>query len=521
MMNIGLAIGLIVVALVIGLAGGYSACILLQSKATKKNQLVASELAKKAMTDAATAKKEALLEAKEEAHKLRVECDNEIRERRTEIQRLEARILTREEQLGKREENVTNHELAVEAAKTQAENTKKQCEENLKNAKEKHNEAVAKLEQLSGLTKAEAKKLIIDKLTEEAKADAVEKIRQIEEDAKADADKKAREIITAAVQRVSTDASDEITVSTVSIANDEVKGRLIGREGRNIRSIEAVTGVDLIIDDTPEVITVSSFDPYRREIAKLTIEKLIMDGRINPAHIEEICERVTKDLEVTCKDTGEHAAYDARVVGLSPEILKTLGRLKYRYSYGQNVLKHSVEVSIIAGLLAVELGANEVIARRGGLLHDIGKATDHEVDGTHVSIGVDIARRNKEKPEVIHCIEAHHGDVPYNSIEAIIVQVADAISSSRPGARRESMENYIQRLHDLEDICKTKSGVDKCYAISAGREVRVIVKPDQISDADAVFLAKDLAKEIEEKLQYPGQIKVNVIRETRATELAK
>ena len=520
-MNVGLAIVLIIVALILGIVGGYFVCIAFQSKTMKKNRLAASELAKKAISEAATVKKETLLEAKEEAHKLKVECDNEIRERRLEIQRIEARILTREEQLGKREENIENKELALENVKAQIENTKKQVEENLQAAQKKKEEAVTKLETLSGLTKADAKKLIIDSLTEEAKADAVKLIREIEEDAKEEADKKAREIITNAVQRLSTDASNEITTSTVNIPGDEIKGRLIGKEGRNIRAIEAATGVDLIIDDTPEVITISSFDPYRREIARLSLEKLIMDGRVNPARIEEIVERTKKDLEQNCKNVGEHAAYDAKVNGLAPEIIKTLGRLKFRYSYGQNVLKHSVEVSLLAGMLAIELGANETVCRRGGLLHDIGKATDHEVDGTHVSIGVDIAKRCKESEAVIHCIEAHHGDVPYHSVEAIIVQVADAISSSRPGARRENLENYIKRLHDLEDICKAKTGVDKCYAISAGREVRVIVKPDQVSDSQAVFMAKDIAKEIESKLQYPGQIKVNVIRETRATELAK
>lgn len=520
-MNIGLAIILIIVALIAGLVAGYFVCIAFQSKTMKKNRLAASELAKKAISEAATVKKETLLEAKEEAHKLKVECDNEIRERRLEIQRMEARILTREEQLGKREENIENKELSLENMKAQIENTKRQVEDNLKAAQRKKEEAVTKLETLSGLTKADAKKLIIDNLTEEAKADAVKLIREIEEDAKEEADKKAREIITNAVQRLSTDASNEITTSTVNIPGDEIKGRLIGKEGRNIRAIEAATGVDLIIDDTPEVITISSFDPYRREIARLSLEKLIMDGRVNPARIEEIVERTKKDLEQNCKNVGEHAAYDAKVNGLAPEIIKTLGRLKFRYSYGQNVLKHSVEVSLLAGMLAIELGANEHVCRRGGLLHDIGKATDHEVDGTHVSIGVDIAKRCKESEAVIHCIEAHHGDVPYHSVEAIIVQVADAISSSRPGARRENLENYIKRLHDLEDICKAKTGVDKCYAISAGREVRVIVKPDQVSDSQAVFMAKDIAKEIESKLQYPGQIKVNVIRETRATELAK
>lgn len=516
-----LAIILIIVALLLGIGAGYGICILFQSKAMKKNRQAASELAKKAINDAATIKKESLLEAKEEIHKLKVDCDNEIRERRAEIQRMEARILTREEQLGKREDNIENKELALENTRAQIENTKKQVEANLQAAQAKKEEAVKKLETLSGMTKSDAKKLIIEQLTDEAKADAVKMIREIEENAKANAETKAREIITNAVQRLSTDASNEIMTSTVNISGDEIKGRLIGKEGRNIRAIEAATGVDLIIDDTPDVITVSSFDPYRREIARMALEKLIMDGRVNPARIEEIVERTTKEMEQNCRNVGEHAAYDARVNGLAPEEIKTLGRLKFRYSYGQNVLKHSVEVSQLAGLLALELGANEQVCRRGGLLHDIGKATDHEVDGTHVSIGVDIAKRCKESEAVIHCIEAHHGDVPFHSVEAIIVQVADAISSSRPGARRENLENYIKRLHDLEDICKAKTGVDKCYAISAGREVRVIVKPEQVSDSQAVFMAKDIAKEIESKLQYPGQIKVNVIRETRATELAK
>jgi len=520
-MNIGLAIVLIIVALLGGLVGGWFLCLLLQSNTMKKNRQAASELAKKAISEAATVKKESLLEAKEEVHKLKVECDNEIRERRAEIQRMESRILTREEQIGKREENLENKELALDKLRTQIENTKKQVEASLQSAEKTKADAVSQLEKVSGLTKTEAKKLIIDNLTEEAKTDAAKMIREIEEDAKENADSKAREIIVNAVQRLSTDTSNEITTSVVNISGDEIKGRLIGKEGRNIRSIEAATGVDLIIDDTPDVITVSSFDPYRREIARLALEKLIMDGRVNPARIEEIVERTKRDMEQNCKNVGEHAAYDAKVNGLSVEIIKHLGRLKYRYSYGQNVLKHSVEVSLLAGMLAVELGANEQVCRRAGLLHDIGKATDHEVEGTHVSIGVELARRCKENEAVIHCIEAHHGDVPYHSVEAVIVQVADAISSSRPGARRENLENYIKRLHDLEDICKAKSGVDKCYAISAGREVRVIVKPDEVSDSQALFMAKEIAKEIENNLQYPGQIKVNVIRETRATELAK
>ena len=510
-----------IVGLAVGFAIGFFVYKYLAKNASDKNKASAGNIIKKAMDEAATVKKEAILEAKEEALKIRNQNDQEIRERKIEIQRIETRITQREEQLDKREQSQTNKELGLDNMRADIENTKRQVEKNLLDAKKKSGDAVEKLEKITGLTKAQAKKELIDSLVDEAKGEAAELVRKIELDAQEDADKKAREVITAAVQRCAAEHTTEITVSTVSISSDEIKGRLIGREGRNIRAIEAATGVDLNIDDTPDSITVSSFDPYRREIARLSIEKLIQDGRIHPARIEEIVERTKKEMDTQLKEIGETAAYDCKVHGLHPELIKHLGRLKYRTSYGQNVLIHSKEVSLLAGLLAVELGANEQICKRAGLLHDLGKATDHETEGTHISIGVDLAKRCKESDAVIHCIEAHHGDIVYRSIEAVIVQVADAISSSRPGARREHIESYRQRLRDLEAIADARPGVEKSYAISAGREVRIIVKPDQITDQQAIFMAKEIAKEIEEKLQYPGQIKVNVIRESRAMEFAK
>ena len=377
------------------------------------------------------------------------------------------------------------------------------------------------LQRISGLSKEEAKNQLLADMDKQLTLEKANLIKAAENKVKEESIKNAREVIGYAIQKCAADHTAETTVSIVPLPNDEMKGRIIGREGRNIRSIESATGVELIVDDTPESITISSFDPIRREIARLSLEKLIIDGRIHPARIEELVEKSTKEVEKSIKEAGENACNDVGIFNLNPELVKVLGRLKYRTSYGQNCLKHSVETSIIAGLIATELGANVAIAKRGGLLHDIGKALDHEIEGTHVQIGVDLTRKYKESDEVIHCIEAHHGDVPFHSIEAVIVQVADAISSSRPGARRESFENYIKRLQQLEGICNDFKGVEKSYAIQAGREVRIIVKPDEINDNDAIFLAKDITKRIENEMQYPGQIKVVVIRENRFTETAK
>jgi len=517
----GLAVSLAFVGLFVGLIAGYFINVAIHSATQNKSRQSASKIIEKALNEAASVKKEAQIEAKEEAHKVRTELDTEVRERREEVKRQEQRTSQREESLVKREEILTNKELSIEATKSDIENTKRQCSKNLEEAKRKCDEAVVRHEKITGLSKVQAKKELMQTLVDEAKQEAAKDVRQIVLDAEEDAQKKAREVITNAVQKLSTDVISEITVSSIQLPSDEIKGRLIGREGRNIRAIEAATGVDLIIDDTPEAITISCFDPYRREIAKGALEKLISDGRIHPGRIEEVVERTKKELDTKMKEYGETMCYDLKVHGLSPELVKLVGRTKYRSSYGQSLYNHSKEVALLASHLATELGADEVICRRAGLLHDIGKVLDHETDGTHTQIGVDLAKKYKESAAVIHCIEAHHGDVPYNSLEAIIVQVADALSSTRPGARRENLENYVKRLRDLEEIADAKPGVEKSFAISAGREVRVIVKPDQVSDEQAIFLAKEIAKEVEEKLQYPGQIKVNVIREMRAQEYAK
>ncbi|MCL2756254.1 MAG: ribonuclease Y [Firmicutes bacterium] len=510
-----------IIGILLGAVAGFFVAKVMERSQKDKSTQSASKIIEKALQEAATVKKEAILEVKEETHKLRTQIDEEKREWHGERQKAEQRFTTREEQIVKREEILANKELSIENTRADIENTKKQVTKNLEDSKAKHEAAVEKLEKITGLTKAQAKKEIMDSLIDDAKTEAAGTVRKIIQDAEEEGGKKAREVVCNAMQRLATDVVGEITVSTINLPTDEVKGRLIGREGRNIRALEAATGVDLIIDDTPEAITISCFDPYRREIAKLSIEKLIQDGRIHPGRIEEVVERAKKEIDNQIKEIGESTAYELKVHGLSPEIIRTLGKLKFRTSYGQNQLIHSKEVAFLSGMMAAELGANEQIAKRGGLLHDLGKALDHEQDGTHVQIGVEMATRAKESKEVIHCIEAHHGDVPFQSLEAIIVQIADALSSSRPGARRENLENYIKRLKDLEEIANNKPGVEKTFAISAGREIRVIVKPEQVTDEQALFMASEIAKEIEEKLTYPGQIKVNVIRETRATQLAK
>ena len=510
-----------VVSVILAIPAGMAIYYLINKKKADKNKTSASNIIQEALNEAKTVKKEAVLEARDEVFKLKSECDAELKERRAEMQRAENRVNQREEFIEKKELLLDSKTEAIEKVKKDLEVK----EEEIKKAILEQNNITAKmveeLEKISGLSKEEAKNKLISKFEDEAKKDATVIVRSIEQEAKDEADKKAKNIITLAIQKCAADTTSEVTVSSVALPNDEMKGRIIGREGRNIRALESATGVDLIIDDTPDTVILSSFDPVRREVARIALEKLILDGRIHPTRIEEMVEKVTRDIEVTIKEAGETAAFDAGINGLHPELIKTLGRLKYRTSYGQNVLKHSLEVSYIAGLMASELGANVNVAKRGGLLHDIGKAVDHEVEGTHVTIGVDLARKYKESKEVIHCIEAHHGGVEYESIEAILVQAADAISSARPGARRESLETYIKRLQKLEEIANQFKGVEKSYAIQAGREVRIIVKPNEVNDDQALFIAKDIAAKIEKEMEYPGTIKVNVIRETRSVEYAK
>lgn len=514
-----------IILVVIAIAGGFMIGFYfnknVETKKLEKSKNTATKILEDAYASAKITKKEALLEAQEEVNKLKAEADADIKTRRADAQKLEDRLDQREDYLNKKEEQLNNRQNLIELNKQQIEEKKVEIEA----IKQKHLETQEminkKLESVAKMSREEAKKTLIDTYEEEAKKDAVKLVRNIEQNAKNEAEKKARNIVTLAIQRCASDQTSETTVSTVTLPNDDMKGRIIGREGRNIRAIEQATGVDVIIDDTPNAIVLSSFDPVRREIARVALEKLMLDGRIHPTRIEEMVQKVTKDIEQQIKEAGENAVFDAGIQGMNPELVKVLGRLKYRTSYGQSVLKHSLEVSYLAGLLAGEVGADVKIAKRGGLLHDIGKAVDHEVDGTHVTIGVELARKYGENEQVVHCIEAHHFGVEFHSMEAILVQAADAISASRPGARRESLENYIKRLTDLENIANGFKGVEKSYVIQAGREVRVMVKPDEIDDDEALFLAKDIAKKIEDTLQYPGQIKVNVIRESRCIEYAK
>ena len=507
--------------LVLGLVGGYFGTRLINTKKMAQGKANAVKIIEEAYAEAKTVKKEAILEAKEEIVKLKQEADKELKERRVELQKTEDRLSQKEDFIDKKDLNLDKKQEELDQQKKIVDeklsllNTQLEEQENIKK------NMISELEKVATLKKEDAKQILMNSMIEDARRDIAKKVKDIEETATIEADKKAKNIVALAIQRCATDMTSEATISSISIPNEDMKGRIIGREGRNIRAIENATGVDLIVDDTPETITLSCFDPIRREVARLAVEKLILDGRIHPTRIEEIVQKCQRDVDQTIKQAGEDAVDEAGIFGIHPELVKILGRLKYRTSYGQNVLKHSLETSYFAGLLASELGADVKVAKRGGLLHDIGKALDHEVEGTHVTIGVDLAKKYKESPEVIHCIEAHHFDVEFHSIEAILVQVADAISSSRPGARRESLDAYVKRLEKLEEISNSFKGVEKSYAIQAGREVRIIVKPEQISDADAMFLAKDIAKRIEEEMEYPGQIKVNVIRESRFSEYAK
>ena len=463
---------------------------------------------------AETKKKELLIEAKDEVHKMRNEADRENKERRAELQKTEKRLLKKEELLDNKNELFEKREEKLNRKYKEIELREKEIDESLERER-------LELERISGLTSEEAKEMLLLGIRKDVEHDASIMIKEIERDAKDTADKKAREIITYAIQKCSADHVAETTVSVVDLPNDEMKGRIIGREGRNIRALETLTGIDLIIDDTPEAVVISGFDPIRREVARIALEKLITDGRIHPARIEEMVERARKEINQIIKDEGEKAAFDTGVHGLKSEMTKLLGRLKYRTSYGQNVLKHSIEVAHLSGIMAAELGADIKIAKRAGLLHDIGKAVDHEIEGPHVEIGGDIARRYKEGNEVVHAIESHHNDIEPQTIEAIIVQAADAISAARPGARRETLESYIKRLEKLEEIANSFEGVEKSFAIQAGREIRIMVKPEDVNDDSIVLIARNIVKRIEQELEYPGQIKVNVVRETRAIEYAK
>ena len=507
--------------LLVGLVAGYWLFNLLVSKKINKNKTAALKIIEDAYAEAKTIKKEATLEAKDEAQKLKEEATKDINFRREELKKSEERIAQKEDFIDKKDLYLDKKQQEIDEKQKRLDDKNNELEIQIAEQSKVKQDMLAELEKVSLMTKDEAKQVLVNSMTEDARHDAAKMVKQIEEDAKENARKEAQNIVSLAIQKCATDMVAEATISSVSIPNEEMKGRIIGREGRNIRAIESATGVDLIVDDTPETITISCFDPIRREVARLSLEKLIMDGRIHPTRIEEIVDKVKRDIDIQIKEAGEQAVNEAGVYGLHPVLIKTLGRLKFRTSYGQNVLKHSLETCYIAGLLAAEVGADIKVAKRGGLLHDIGKALDQEVEGTHVQIGVDLAKKYKESPAVIHCIEAHHFNVEFHSIEAILVQVADAISSARPGARRETMETYVKRLEQLENIANEFKGVDKSFAVQAGREIRIIVKPEQVSDEDAMFMAKDIAKKIEDQMEYPGQIKVNVIRESRFTETAK
>lgn len=511
---IAIILGCAVVGVVIGFFVGMAYRKKVAEAAIGSANQEATRIVNEAVSKAESVKKEKVLEAKDEIHKQRSELEREIRERRSEVQRQERRMVQKEESLDKKIENLEKKEEAL-AEKIKSAESKEAEIDSLKRSQ------LDMLERISGFTKEQAKDYLLSALEEDLTHEKAVKIMEYEQKTKDESETIAREIIATAIQRCAADHSAEATVSVVTLPNDEMKGRIIGREGRNIRTLETITGVDLIIDDTPEAITVSCFDPVRREIARKTLEKLIADGRVHPARIEELYEKSRKEVEHTIKQTGERAAIDAGVNGIHPELIRQLGKLKYRMSYGQNVLNHSLEVSYIAGLMAAELGADVKTAKRAGLLHDIGKALDHEMEGSHIELGVEYAKKYKENEQVVHAIQAHHGDVEAKTVVACLVQAADAISAARPGARRENLQNYIKRLEKLEEISNSFDGVEKSYAIQAGREIRIMVKPEAVSDDQMVLVARGIAKKIEEELEYPGQIKVNVVRESRTIDFAK
>ena len=501
-------------ALIVGFAVGFICRRVIAESKIGGAEEKAKQIIEEGKKTAETKKKEALLEAKDEIHKSRTEFEKEIKDRRSEMNRQERRVQQKEESLDKKADSLEKKDEQLNKKLKEVDVLK---EETLK----VKNAQLEILERISGLSVEEAKSYLLKNIESEVRHEAAIMIKDIESQAKEEADKKARSIISAAIQKCAADHVAESTVSVVALPNDEMKGRIIGREGRNIRALETATGIDLIIDDTPEAVVLSGFDPVRREIARMALEKLIVDGRIHPARIEETVEKSRKEIDAIIKQEGEQATFDTGVHGLHPELIKLLGRMKYRTSYGQNVLKHSTEVANLAGIMAAELGVDIKTAKRAGLLHDIGKSVDHEIEGSHVDIGVDIAKKYNESPEVIHAIQAHHGDVEATTVIACIVQACDAISAARPGARRENLETYIKRLEKLEEIADSFNGVEKSFAIQAGREIRIMVKPEAVKDEETVLLARDIVKKIESELEYPGQIKVNVIRETRSVDYAK
>ncbi|MCI9656373.1 MAG: ribonuclease Y [Lawsonibacter sp.] len=517
-MNPIIAVIGMVAALILGALGG-AVFGWNRRKATAEREIKSAEdeatrIVNEAYKSAESKKREALVEAKEEILKAKNEHEKEVKDRRSELQRQENRLQQKEENLDRKMENIERKEEQLSGRLAKLDATQAEAEA----LKQKQ---VDELERISGYTAEEAKNYLLKQLEEDVTHESAMKIKEIEARFKDEADTRAREIISLAIQRCAADHVSEATVSVVPLPNDDMKGRIIGREGRNIRTLETLTGVDLIIDDTPEAITVSCFDPVRREIARLALEKLILDGRIHPARIEEMVEKAKREVDMVIKSEGERAIFETNVHGLHPELVKLLGRMRYRTSYGQNVLNHSIEVSHVAGLLAAEIGANVTEAKRAGLLHDLGKSIDHEVEGSHVQIGVELARKYRESENIIHAIHAHHNDVEPKTVVACLVQAADAISAARPGARRENLENYIKRLEALEEITSSFNGVEKSFAIQAGREVRIMIKPDVVSEDQMVLLAREIAKKIEDELEYPGQIKVHLLRETKAIEYAK
>lgn len=511
-------IDIVVIGLIVGIIAAFFVGYLVRKNIAEGKVRNAEETATKIVNDAVkegeTLKKEILFDAKEETLRLKESQENDNRERRSELQKFENRLIQKEENLEKKSQSLERNEDLL--GKRNKDLDKKQ--EKLDGL---YDDQIKELERISGLTYDEARVILLEDIKKETRHEAALMVRQIESETKAIADKKAKELIAQSIQRCAADHVAEQTITVVNLPNDEMKGRIIGREGRNIRTLETLTGIDLIIDDTPEAVILSGFDPIRREIARLSLEKLIIDGRIHPARIEEMVKKSQKEVDAHIKEVGEQACFDTGIHGLHPEIIKLLGRLKYRTSYGQNVLKHSIEVSHLAGIMAAELDANIKVAKRAGLLHDIGKAIDHEVEGPHVEIGVNLLKKYKENKNVIHAVEAHHGDVEARTIEAVLVQSADAISAARPGARRETLVSYIQRLQELETIASSFEGVEKSYAIQAGREVRIMVKPNEVNDDEMILLSRDIAKKIEAEMEYPGNIKVNLIRETRASDFAK